>query len=110
MATLDLRPIARAPLRFHANVNYYLDNSSNLYDFDGTTTANTREVAMFAYGIAASRVRFGAGRRRARSSATPGRCRCARSPSTTPRSSPRRADPAFAGHRERHATTAISTG
>ena len=61
MATLDLRPIARTPLRFHANVNYYLDNSSNLTHFDQDTTANTREVAMFAYGIAASRVRFGLG-------------------------------------------------
>src|SRR5689334_12776619 len=27
VATLDLRPIARTPLRFHANLNYYLDNS-----------------------------------------------------------------------------------
>jgi outer membrane protein OmpA-like peptidoglycan-associated protein len=61
VATLDLRPIARTPLRFHANVNYYLDNSGNLTHFDQDTTANTREVAMFAYGIAASRVRFGLG-------------------------------------------------
>ena len=53
--------IARTPLRFHANVNYYLDNSSNLYDFEQTRPPNTREVAMFAYGIAASRVRFGLG-------------------------------------------------
>jgi outer membrane protein OmpA-like peptidoglycan-associated protein len=60
VATLDLRPLADAPLRFHANVNYYLDNSANLYDFSNTTT-NTREVAMFAYGIAASRMRFGLG-------------------------------------------------
>jgi outer membrane protein OmpA-like peptidoglycan-associated protein len=61
VATLDLRPLARTPLRFHANLNYYLDNSSNLTHFDQDTTPNTREVAMFAYGIAASRVRFGLG-------------------------------------------------
>src|SRR3954453_8033094 len=61
VATLDLRPITRTPLRFHANLNYYLDNSSNLTHFEQDTTANTREVAMFAYGIAASPVRFGLG-------------------------------------------------
>ena len=61
VATVDLRQIARLPLRFHANINYYLDNSSNLTHFDQDTTPNTREVAMFAYGIAASRMRFGLG-------------------------------------------------
>ena len=60
VATVDLRQLARAPVRFHANVNYYLDNSSNLYNFNGRTQP-TREVAMFAYGIAASRLRFGLG-------------------------------------------------
>ena len=61
VATMDLRQIADVPLRFHANINYYLDNSSNLATFDQNTTDQTREVAMFAYGIAASRMRFGLG-------------------------------------------------
>ena len=43
-----------------ANANFYLDNSANLYDF-ANTSIYTREVAMFAYGIAASRLRFGLG-------------------------------------------------
>jgi outer membrane protein OmpA-like peptidoglycan-associated protein len=60
LATYDLRPATGVPLRFHANVSYYLDNSRNLYDFTGTTIF-TREVAMFAYGIADSRVRFALG-------------------------------------------------
>jgi outer membrane protein OmpA-like peptidoglycan-associated protein len=60
VASLDLRPIANVPLRFHLNANFYLDNSSNLYDFTGTTI-QTREVAMFAYGIQGSRLRFAFG-------------------------------------------------
>jgi outer membrane protein OmpA-like peptidoglycan-associated protein len=60
VATVDLRPLAGAPLRFHGNISYYLDNSSNLYDFTSRTNM-TSEVAMFAYGIAASRLRFGLG-------------------------------------------------
>jgi outer membrane protein OmpA-like peptidoglycan-associated protein len=60
VATVDLRPLAKAPVRLHANVNYYLDNSSNLYNFSGRTP-RTQEVAMFAYGIAASRLRVGLG-------------------------------------------------
>jgi outer membrane protein OmpA-like peptidoglycan-associated protein len=58
--TFDLRPVADIPLRFHANANFYLDNSRNLYDFTNTTL-ETREVAMFAYGIASSRLRFAVG-------------------------------------------------
>jgi outer membrane protein OmpA-like peptidoglycan-associated protein len=58
--TLDLRRVAEVPLRFHANANYYVDNSGNLFDFSNTTIY-TREVAMFAYGIAASRMRFAIG-------------------------------------------------
>jgi len=61
VATLDLRRMADVPLRVHANINYYLDNSSNLASFDPDTTPQTREVAMFAYGIAASRMRFALG-------------------------------------------------
>ncbi len=60
VGTLDLRPIADAPLRFHVNLNYYLDNSSNLYDFTGRTDPTT-EVAMFAYGIGGSRMRMALG-------------------------------------------------
>jgi outer membrane protein OmpA-like peptidoglycan-associated protein len=60
--TVDLRPLAHAPLRFHAKVDYYVDNSKNLIDFsDPTISIYTREVASFAYGIAKSRVRFGLG-------------------------------------------------
>jgi outer membrane protein OmpA-like peptidoglycan-associated protein len=60
LATLDLRPLARAPLRFHANANYYVDNSKNVYNLDGTTW-QSRQAAKFAYGIGASRVRLSAG-------------------------------------------------
>ncbi len=60
VATADLRTLARIPLRVHVNANFYLDNSSNLYDFSGTTL-QTQEAAMFAYGIVGSRLRFGLG-------------------------------------------------
>ena len=60
--TMDLRRFGGAgvPLRFHANLNYYVDNSAHLHDFTGTTVY-TQEVASFAYGIAASRFRTGIG-------------------------------------------------
>jgi outer membrane protein OmpA-like peptidoglycan-associated protein len=60
--TLDMRRFGSGeiPLRFHANVNYYIDNSSNLHDFTDTTIY-THEVASFAYGIAATRLRTGIG-------------------------------------------------
>jgi hypothetical protein len=59
--TVDLRPIADIPLRFHASVDYYVDNSDNLINFnDPTISIFTREVASFAYGIAKSRLRFAA--------------------------------------------------
>jgi outer membrane protein OmpA-like peptidoglycan-associated protein len=60
LATYDFRPDYGIPLRLHANLSFYLDNSKNLYDFSGTT-AFTHEVAMFAYGIAESRFRFALG-------------------------------------------------
>jgi outer membrane protein OmpA-like peptidoglycan-associated protein len=60
LATYDFRPATGVPLRLHANLSFYLDNSKNLYDFTGTTVF-THEVAMFAYGIAASRFRFALG-------------------------------------------------
>jgi outer membrane protein OmpA-like peptidoglycan-associated protein len=59
---LDLRPIADVPLRLHGSIDYYLDNSDNLINFnDPTISIFTREVASFAYGIAKSRLRFGFG-------------------------------------------------
>ncbi|HTA20711.1 MAG TPA: hypothetical protein VK989_15565, partial [Polyangia bacterium] len=59
---LDLRPLNGAPVRFHASANFYVDNSHNLIDFsDPTISIYTREVASFAYGIADSRFRLGAG-------------------------------------------------
>ncbi len=60
LATYDFRTNYGIPLRLHANVSFYLDNSKNLYDFTGTTVF-THEVAMFAYGIADSRFRFAVG-------------------------------------------------
>jgi outer membrane protein OmpA-like peptidoglycan-associated protein len=60
LATYDFRPATGVPLRLHANLSFYLDNSKNLYDFTGTTPF-THEVAMFAYGIAESRFRFALG-------------------------------------------------
>jgi outer membrane protein OmpA-like peptidoglycan-associated protein len=60
LATYDFRPTTGIPLRLHASVSFYLDNSKNLVDFTGTTIF-TREVASFAYGIADSRFRFAVG-------------------------------------------------
>ena len=48
------------PLRLHGAASYYFDNSSNLNDLS-RYTRNTKEVAMFAYGIAQSRVRLAVG-------------------------------------------------
>ena len=63
--TVDLRPIYDVPLRFHASVDYYLDNSDNLINFSDPANASvtkfSREVATFAYGIAKSRLRFAVG-------------------------------------------------
>jgi outer membrane protein OmpA-like peptidoglycan-associated protein len=61
--TLDLRPLAGAPLRFHASANFYVDNSGNLISFSDTTTISkfTQEVASYAYDIAGNRLRFGLG-------------------------------------------------
>jgi outer membrane protein OmpA-like peptidoglycan-associated protein len=57
--TVDLRRINEVPLRVHATADFYLDNSKNLIDFsDPSISIYTREVATFAYGIAASRMRL----------------------------------------------------
>jgi outer membrane protein OmpA-like peptidoglycan-associated protein len=60
--TLDLRQLADIPVRLHASIDYYLDNSHNLINFnDPTISIFTREVASFAYTIEKSRLRFGFG-------------------------------------------------
>jgi outer membrane protein OmpA-like peptidoglycan-associated protein len=60
--TFDLRKVSKAPVRIHASANYYLDNSDNLINFsDPSISKYTREVAMFAYGIARNRLRFALG-------------------------------------------------
>jgi outer membrane protein OmpA-like peptidoglycan-associated protein len=60
LVTADLRRLAQLPVRVHANANYYIDNSKNLHDFRDVILP-TKEVAMFAYGIAASRFRAAVG-------------------------------------------------
>jgi outer membrane protein OmpA-like peptidoglycan-associated protein len=60
VASLDLGARTRAPLRFHVNASYLVDNSSNLYDLSGTTM-HTHEVAGFAYDIGHSRARLAIG-------------------------------------------------
>jgi len=62
LASYDLGARTRAPLRFHGNINYLVDNSSNLGDLsDPGLTLQTRKVASFAYGIGYSRARFAVG-------------------------------------------------
>jgi OmpA family/Carboxypeptidase regulatory-like domain len=53
----DLRRDAQIPLRLHAGASFYGDNSSNLHDLAGVTR-ETKEVTMFGYGIASSRLRL----------------------------------------------------
>ena len=60
LATIDLRPLARIPLRVHINANYYFDNSQNVYNLDGTSVSS-RLASRFAYGMGASRMRLAAG-------------------------------------------------
>jgi hypothetical protein len=60
--SFDLRKVANVPVRFHVSASYYIDNSENLINFsDPTISKYTREVAMFAYGIARNRLRFAFG-------------------------------------------------
>ncbi|HEY4187361.1 MAG TPA: OmpA family protein [Polyangia bacterium] len=55
--TYDLRNSPRPlPVRLHAAASFYADNSSHLREFS-TETRNTKEAAMFGYGIAPSRFR-----------------------------------------------------
>jgi len=53
----DLTQTTNLPLRAHANVNYFWDRSSNLPSWTGVQR-QSKEVALFAYGIADSRFRF----------------------------------------------------
>ena len=63
LATYDLKPVTNSiPLRFHLNIGYYVDNSSNLQDYDAAqTSAVSRYVSKFAYGISESRFRLALG-------------------------------------------------
>jgi outer membrane protein OmpA-like peptidoglycan-associated protein len=60
LMTVDMRALGGVPLRIHINANYYFDNSSNVYNLEGTTLAS-RLASKFAYGIDASRMRLAAG-------------------------------------------------
>jgi outer membrane protein OmpA-like peptidoglycan-associated protein len=59
VGTIDLRPLAGVPLRFHLNANFYVANSDNVYDLSGSTP-QSRQAAKLAYGVGASRVRLAA--------------------------------------------------
>jgi len=63
IATYDLKPATtNVPLRFHLNLGYYQDNSSKLVDYGtNSTSAFSRYVSMFAYGISESRLRVALG-------------------------------------------------
>ena len=63
LATYDLKPVIEAlPLRFHLNLGYYVDSSGNLQDYDAErTSAYSRYVSRFGYGISASRFRLALG-------------------------------------------------
>jgi outer membrane protein OmpA-like peptidoglycan-associated protein len=63
IGTYDLKPATQnVPLRFHLNLGYYIDNSSNLVDYStDNTSAFSRYVSKFAYGMSGSRVRVALG-------------------------------------------------
>jgi outer membrane protein OmpA-like peptidoglycan-associated protein len=63
LATYDLKPqLKDVPLRFHLNIGYYVDNSGNLQNYDAAkTSAVTRYVSKFAYGISGDRFRLALG-------------------------------------------------
>jgi outer membrane protein OmpA-like peptidoglycan-associated protein len=63
LATYDLKPVINnIPLRFHLNIGFYVDNSSNLQDYDAAqTSAVSRYVSKFAYGISENRFRLALG-------------------------------------------------
>ena len=63
IGTYDLKPtMENVPLRFHLNLGYYIDNSSNLVDYTtNNTSAFSRYVSKFAYGMSGSRLRIAVG-------------------------------------------------
>jgi outer membrane protein OmpA-like peptidoglycan-associated protein len=63
LATYDLKPELNSfPLRLHLNIGYYIDNSGNLQNYDAAkTTAVSRYVSKFAYGISEDRFRLALG-------------------------------------------------
>ncbi len=62
IGTYDLKPVTQnIPVRFHVNFGYYIDNSKNLVDYPSDTTAFSRYVSRFAYGISQSRLRVALG-------------------------------------------------
>jgi outer membrane protein OmpA-like peptidoglycan-associated protein len=60
IAMYDLKPATdNVPLRFHLNLGYYVDNSHSLVDYQANnTSAFSRYVSRFAYGISGSRFRL----------------------------------------------------
>lgn len=61
IGTYDLKPITETvPVRFHVNLGYYVDNSSSLVDYTNTS-AFSRYVSRFAYGMSSSRFRTALG-------------------------------------------------
>jgi outer membrane protein OmpA-like peptidoglycan-associated protein len=61
LGTVDLRRTTEFPLRLHLNAGYYVDNSSEIQDFSGVTSINSRAVSSFAYGIGRNRIRTAVG-------------------------------------------------
>ena len=63
IGSYDLKPVTgNVPVRFHLNLGYYVDNSSNLVDYSANnTSAFSRYVSKFAYGMSGSRFRLALG-------------------------------------------------
>jgi outer membrane protein OmpA-like peptidoglycan-associated protein len=63
LAMYDLKPATtNIPLRIHLNFGYYVDRSDHLVDYEtNSTSAFSRYVSRFAYGISGSRLRVALG-------------------------------------------------
>ena len=63
LATYDLKPMTKTvPIRFHLNLGYYVDSSGSLQDYDAeNTSAYSRYVSRFGYGISENRFRLALG-------------------------------------------------
>jgi outer membrane protein OmpA-like peptidoglycan-associated protein len=59
IGTVDFRDSSDLPLRLHANLGYYVDNSQNLQDFSQfrANMLGSKAVSSYAYGIGRSRFR-----------------------------------------------------